>query len=47
MKRGVPWHAGVLQGAERFMASWHKAEGAASHKRAIKRGDADPAIAIA
>ena len=38
---------GVLQGAERFMASWHKAEGAASHKRAIKRGDADPAIAIA
>eukprot|EP00903_Cladosiphon_okamuranus_P019178 g17640.t1 len=23
---GVPWHAGVLQGAERFMTSWHKGE---------------------
>ena len=23
---GVPWHAGVLKGAERFMTSWHKGE---------------------
>ncbi|CAB1103354.1 unnamed protein product [Ectocarpus sp. CCAP 1310/34] len=27
---GVPWHAGVLQGAGRFMASWHKGEEKAS-----------------
>ena len=39
---GVPWHAGVLQGAERFMASWHKAEEVVSLKRAIKRGDDRP-----
>ena len=36
---GVPWHLGVLQGAERFMTSWHKDEEEASRKRAIKRGD--------
>ena len=28
--------------SERFMASWHKAEEAASRKRAIKRGDNGP-----
>ncbi|CAB1105237.1 unnamed protein product [Ectocarpus sp. CCAP 1310/34] len=39
---GVPWHAGVLQGAERFMASWHKGKEEASRQRAIKRGDSGP-----
>ncbi|CAB1108182.1 unnamed protein product [Ectocarpus sp. CCAP 1310/34] len=39
---GVPWHAGVLQGAERFMASWHKGKEEASRQRAIKRGDSRP-----
>lgn len=36
---GGPWHSGVLQGAERFMTSWHKDEEEASRKRAIKRGN--------
>ena len=35
---GIPWHAGVLQGAERFMTSWHKDEEEASRQRATKRG---------
>ena len=39
---GVPLHAGVLQGAEKFMASWHKGEEEASLQRAIKRGDSGP-----
>ncbi|CAB1103681.1 unnamed protein product [Ectocarpus sp. CCAP 1310/34] len=39
---GVPWHAGVLQGAERFMASWHKGKEEANRQRAIKRGDSGP-----
>ncbi|CAB1121287.1 unnamed protein product [Ectocarpus sp. CCAP 1310/34] len=39
---GVPWHAGVLQGAERFMASWHKGKEEASRQRAIKRRDSGP-----
>ena len=39
---GVPWHAGVLQGAERFMTSWHKGEEEASLQRAIKRGESGP-----
>ena len=39
---GVPWHAGVLQGAERFLTSWHKSEEEASLQRAIKRGDSGP-----
>lgn len=30
-------HAGVLQGAEGFMASWHKIEEEASRLRAIER----------
>ena len=42
VERGVPWHAGVLQGAERFLASWHKGQEEASRKRAIKRGDSGP-----
>ena len=42
MEGGLPWHAGVLQGAERFMTSWHKSEGEASLQRAIKRGDNEP-----
>ena len=48
VKGGVPWHAGVLQGAERFMASWHKAEEAASRKRGRSSEETtNPAIAIA
>ena len=35
--QGVPWHTGVLQGAKRFMASWHKKEEEASRQRALKR----------
>ncbi|CAB1119488.1 unnamed protein product [Ectocarpus sp. CCAP 1310/34] len=35
--RGVPWHTRVLQGAKRFMASWHKKEEKASRQRALKR----------
>ena len=30
---GVPWYTGVLLGAERFMASWHKGEEEASRLR--------------
>ena len=32
----------VLQGAERFMTSWHKSEKEASLQRAIKRADSGP-----
>eukprot|EP00752_Nemacystus_decipiens_P010711 g9538.t3 len=39
---GVTWHTGVLQGAERFMAAWHKDEEEASLQRAIKRDDNGP-----
>ena len=39
VKGGVPWHAGVLQGAERFMTSWDEE---ASRQRAITRGDNGP-----
>lgn len=34
---GVPWHAAVLQGPERFMTSWHEKEEEASRQRALKR----------
>ena len=34
---GVPWYTGVLLGAERFMASWHKSEGEASKLREVNR----------
>ena len=34
---GVPWYTGVLLGAERFMASWHKSEEEASKLREINR----------
>ena len=37
MDDGAPWHKGVLQGAEKFMASWHKEEEEASRRRATKR----------
>ncbi|CAB1119777.1 unnamed protein product [Ectocarpus sp. CCAP 1310/34] len=37
MEGGVPWHAAVLQGAERFMTSWHEKEEEASGQRALKR----------
>ena len=30
MDDGVPWYKGVLQGAEKFMTSWHKEEEEAS-----------------
>ena len=42
MKGGIPWQAGVLQGAERFMTSWHKDEEEASLQQAIKRGGNGP-----
>ena len=32
----------MLQGADRFMTSWHKGEEEASLQRAIKRGDSGP-----
>ena len=34
---GVPWYTGVLLGAERFMASWHKSEEEASKLREANR----------
>ena len=39
MDDGVPWHKGVLQGAENFMTSWHKEEEEASRRRVTKRGN--------
>eukprot|EP00903_Cladosiphon_okamuranus_P020132 g18485.t1 len=33
---GIPWHTGVLLGAKRFTASWHKSEEDANRQRAIK-----------
>ena len=40
MDDGAPWHK-VLQGAEKFMASWHKEEEEASRRRATKRDSRD------
>ena len=37
MDDGVPWHMGVLEGAENVMTSWHKEEEEASRRRATKR----------
>ena len=34
---GVPWYTGVLLGAERVMASWHKSEEEASRLREVNR----------
>ena len=34
---GVPWYTGVLLGAERFMASWHKSEEEAGKLREVNR----------
>ena len=34
---GVSWYTGVLSGAERFMASWHKSEKEASKLREVNR----------
>ena len=34
---GAPWYTGVLLGAERFMASWHKSEEEASKLREANR----------
>ena len=33
----IPWHQGVLRGAEKFMISWHEKQEGESHKRAIDR----------
>ena len=41
MDDGAPWHKGVLQGAEKFMASWHKEEEKASRRRATNRNSRD------
>ena len=34
---GVPWYTGVLLGAERFVASWHKSEEETSKLREVNR----------
>ena len=34
---GAPWYTGVLLGAERFMASWHKSVEEASKLREVNR----------
>ena len=34
---GVPWYTGVLLGAERFVALWHKSEEEASKLREVNR----------
>ena len=36
-EEGVPWYTGVLLGAERFMASWHKSQEEASRSREVNR----------
>ena len=41
MDDGAPWHKGVLQGAEKFMVSWHKEEKEARRRRATKRDSRD------
>ena len=41
MDDGAPWHKRVLQGAEKFMASWRKEEEEASRRRATKRDSRD------
>eukprot|EP00903_Cladosiphon_okamuranus_P015101 g13968.t1 len=46
MQGGLPWHAGVLQGAERFMAKWHKEEETASRERAAQREHQNPSNSI-
>ena len=33
----MPWYTGVLLGAERFMASWHKSQEEASMLREVNR----------
>ena len=33
----MPWYTGVLSGAERFMASWHKSQEEASRLREVNR----------
>ena len=33
----MPWYSGVLLGAERFMASWHKSQQEASRSREVNR----------
>ena len=33
----MPWYTGVLLGAERFMASWHKSQQEASRLREVNR----------
>ncbi|CAB1104076.1 unnamed protein product [Ectocarpus sp. CCAP 1310/34] len=37
VEEGVPWHAAVLMGADRFMTSWHEKEEEASRQRELKR----------
>ena len=41
MDDGAPWQKGMLQGAEKFMTSWHKEEEEASRRRATKRDSRD------
>ena len=44
MDDGAAWHKGALQGAEKFMTSWHKEEEKASRRRATQPDfrDLDP-----
>ena len=42
MEERVPWHATVLERAERFTTFWQKGEEEASRQGAIKRGDNGP-----
>ena len=36
-EKGVPWYTGVMLGAERCMASWHKGQEEASRLREVNR----------
>ena len=36
-EKGVPWYTGVLLGAKRYMASWHKGQEEASRLREVNR----------
>ena len=40
-EKGMPWYTGVLLGAERCMASWHKGQEEASRLREVNRAAKD------
>ena len=43
---GIPWHQGVLIGADKFMTSWHEKEEKESRKRAINRDKEQQGVQI-